>query len=99
MSHLIEIPFIPVTLSYFHCLFTFLFYLNFELLINIYHEQASTLSGGKKTGHKINTLIAKYEYSRSKKDNLPLPVQMPLSEKLKTFSALFIALLRSALNF
>ena len=98
MSHLIEIPFIPVTLSYFHCLFTFLFYLNFELLINIYHEQASTLSGGKKTGHKINT-IAKYEYSRSKKDNLPLPVQMPLSEKLKTFSALFIALLRSALNF
>ena len=37
------------------------------------------LIGGKKTGHKINTLIAKYEYSRSKTDNLPLPVQMPLS--------------------
>ena len=47
----------------------------------------------------INTLTAKYEYSRSKKDNLPLPVQMPLSEKLKTFSAFFIALPKSALNF
>ena len=40
----------------------------------------------------LNTLTADYEYSRSNTDNLPLPVQMQLSEKLETF-------LESALNF
>ena len=44
----------------------------------------------------FNTLTANYEYSRSNTDNLPLPVQMQLSEKLETF---FIAFLESALNF
>ena len=34
----------------------------------------------------INTLTANYEYSRNNTDDLPLPVQMQLSEKLKTFS-------------
>ena len=32
-------------------------------------------------------------------DNLPLPVQMQLSEKPKTFPQFFIAFLESALNF
>ena len=44
-------------------------------------------------------LTANYEYSRSNTDNLPLPVQMQLSEKLETFSGFFIAFLESALNF
>ena len=44
-------------------------------------------------------LTANYEYSRSNTDNLPLPVQMQLSEKLETFSRFFIAFLESALNF
>ena len=47
----------------------------------------------------VNTLTANYEYSRSKTDNLPLPVQMQLSEKPEIFSPFFIAFLESALNF
>ena len=47
----------------------------------------------------FNTLTASYEYSCSNTDNLPLPVQMQLSEKLKTFSKFFIACFESALNF
>ena len=40
----------------------------------------------KRTIQTFNTLTANYEYSRSNTDNLPLPVQMQLSEKLETFS-------------
>ena len=48
---------------------------------------------------RLNTLTANYEYSRSNTYNLPLPVQMQLSEKLETFPRFFIAFLKSALNF
>ena len=37
-------------------------------------------------------LTANYEYSRSNSENLPLPIEMQLSEKPKTF-------LESTLNF
>ena len=47
----------------------------------------------------LNTLTANYEYSRNNTDNLPLPVQMHLSGKLKTFSGFFIAFFEAALNF
>ena len=47
----------------------------------------------------VNTLTANYEYSRNNTDDLPLPVQMQLSGKLKTFSPFFIAFLESTLNF
>ena len=47
----------------------------------------------------FNTLTASYEYSRSKTDNLQIPVQMQLSEKLGIFSQFFIAFWDSALNF
>ena len=47
----------------------------------------------------FNTLTANYEYCRNNTDNLPLPVQMQLSGKLKTFSGIFIAFSDSALNF
>ena len=50
-------------------------------------------------GLLVNTLTANYEYSRSNTDNLPLPFQMQLSEKLKRFFAFFIAFAESALNF
>ena len=30
----------------------------------------------------FNTLTANYEYSRSNKENLPLPIQIKLSKKL-----------------
>ena len=38
------------------------------------------------------------EYSRSNSENLPLPIQRQLSEKLKTFSQFFIAVLECTLN-
>ena len=37
----------------------------------------------------FNALTANYEYSRNNTDDLPLPVQMQLSGKLKTFSQIF----------
>ena len=33
----------------------------------------------------LNTLTANYEYSRSNRESLLLPIQMPLSEKPKNF--------------
>ena len=47
----------------------------------------------------FNALTANYEYSRNNTDNLPLPVQMQLSGKLKYFSRFFIEFFESALNF
>ena len=47
---------------------------------------------------KINTVTTDYEYSRGNKENLQLPIQRQLSEKLKTFSQFFIAYLEFALN-
>ena len=47
----------------------------------------------------VNTLTVNCENSRSNADNLPIPVQMQLSEKLQTFLRIFIAFLESALNF
>ena len=42
-------------------------------------------------------LTANDEYSCSNRENLPLPNQMELPEKLKTFSQIFIAFLESTL--
>ena len=47
----------------------------------------------------VNTLTANYEYSRSNTENLPLPVKMQLSEKLKIFSGFFIAFFETTLTF
>ena len=47
----------------------------------------------------INTLTANYEYSRSNRDHLLLPIQMQLSEKPKAFSQFVIEFLESTLNF
>ena len=49
-------------------------------------------------GLLVNTLTANYEYSRSNMDNLRLPVQMQLSEKLNTFSWVLISFSQPALN-
>ena len=46
----------------------------------------------------FNTLTADYEYFRSNKENLPLPIQMQLFKKPKTFCCNFIAFLESTLN-
>ena len=39
----------------------------------------------------VNTLTANYEYSRSYTENFPLPMEMQLPEKPKTFFQFFIA--------
>ena len=46
----------------------------------------------------VKTLTTDDDYSRSNRENLPLPIQRQLSEKLKTFSELFIAVLKSTLK-
>ena len=42
-------------------------------------------------GMLVHTLTVNYKYSRSNRENSPLPIQMPLSEKPKTFYQSFIA--------
>ena len=46
----------------------------------------------------LNTLTTDREYSRSNRENLSLPIQRHLSEKLKAFFWLFIAFLEYTLN-
>ena len=62
-------------------------------------SKKSFLARAEILGLLVKTLTANYEYSRSNTDNLPLPFQMILSEKLKTFSAFFIAFFESAIIF
>ena len=47
---------------------------------------------------EVNTLTANYEYSRSNRENLPLPIQMQLSGKPKKFCQFFIAFLVFSIN-
>ena len=66
------------------------------------HKAAfSTYSHGKLAflSFNVNTLTANYEYSSSNRENLRLPIQMQLLEKLKTFSAFFITFLEFTSNF
>ena len=46
----------------------------------------------------FNKLTTNYEYSRSNRKNLPVTIQRQLSEKLKTFSWFFNAVLECALS-
>ena len=47
----------------------------------------------------VNILTCNAKYSVQESDNLPLPIQMQLSEKRKTFSRLFVPFLESTSNF
>ena len=47
----------------------------------------------------FNTLIAHNKQYLLNRDNLTKPIQMGLSQKQKTFSKLFVAILKSILNF
>ena len=47
----------------------------------------------------LNTLIAYDKYSLDNRDNLTEPIQILLSQKLKTSSQFFSAFLKSSLNF
>ena len=52
-----------------------------------------------KNSSRVNTLIAEYEYPWHNRKNLPLPIQMQLSKKPKTFCCFFIAILEFTLKF
>ena len=62
-------------------------------------EKKSFISRSEILRLLLNRLTASYEYSPSNTDNLPLPVQMQLSGKLKIFSLFFVPFFESALNF
>ena len=47
----------------------------------------------------FNTLTAHNKQYLLNRDNLTKPIQMQLSQKQKTFSELFVAILKSILNF
>ena len=47
----------------------------------------------------FNTFTANYEYSCSNTENLPLPIEIQLSEKPKTFCQFSIAFLESTSHF
>ena len=49
-------------------------------------------------GQFVNTMTAVYYYFRYNLENLPQQVQKQISLKPKTFSAFFIALMKSTLN-
>ena len=54
--------------------------------------------------HKIlrlffNTLTVNDKHYMLKRDNLPQPIQMQLSQKQNTFSEFFFSFLKSSLNF
>ena len=49
-------------------------------------------------GPLVKTLTANGEYFRSKKENSPLPIQIKVSKKLKTYLRVFCALLKYTLN-
>ena len=51
--------------------------------------QKSFLVWSENLGLVVNTLTANYESCRNNTDNLPIPVEMELSGKLKTFSKFF----------
>ena len=50
-------------------------------------------------GLLVKKLSANYEYSRSNRENLPLPIQMQLSENPSIFCCIFFVFLESTLNF
>ena len=57
------------------------------------------LAVGEIWGVFVNTLTADGMYSFPDSENLPLPIQMQLSEKRKTFSPFFVPFLESTSNF
>ena len=61
-------------------------------------QEKSFLVKSEILGLFVNTLTTDCEYSCSNRENLSLPIQRQLSEKLKTFSQFFIAFLECTLN-
>ena len=62
-------------------------------------QKKSLLLTCKILGLLVNALAAECKYPVLIRDNLKIPIQMHLSQKRKTFSELFVAFLKSRLNF
>ena len=75
------------------------FYPTFSLFWAKLSEKMSILVRSEILGLLVNTSPADYKYSRSNRQNLPLPIQMQLSKKQKIFCSNFIAFLKFKLNF
>ena len=76
-----------------------------EILLEIRYFQRGLSKSLKKVNFiflsnpvPFNTLTANYEYCCSDRENLLPPIQLQLSEQLKTFSQFSIAFLESTLN-
>ena len=54
--------------------------------------------GSEILGLLDNTLTANYEYSRSNRENLRLPIQIKFSKNAETFCFILLAFLESKLN-
>ena len=54
---------------------------------------------GEILGMFVNTLTGDGKYSVQDRENLPVPIQMILSENQKTFSQFFLPFLESTSNF
>ena len=62
-------------------------------------EKKSFLVRSQILGLLVNTLTANYEYSRSIRENSPLPIQMQLSEKGKPCSQFFYCIFGTYIKF
>ena len=62
-------------------------------------EKKSFLVRSQILGLLVNTLTANYEYSRSIRENSPLPIQMQLSEKGKPCCQFFYCIFGTYIKF
>ena len=74
-----------------------MYFRNYRLWKNwLEHSLKSTVS---EQALGVNTFTAHDKYPVPKSENLPLPIQMKLSAKQKTFSQFFVSFLESTSNF
>ena len=75
------------------------FLLSFSIILREVHVEMSPLVLREILGVFGNTLTAGDKYPVQVGDNLPLPIQMPLSEKRKAGFQFFLPFPESTLNF
>ena len=72
---------------------------SFSIILREVHVEMSALVLREILGVFVNTLTAGDKYPVQVDDNLPLPIQMPLSEKRKAGFQFFLPFPESTLNF
>ena len=74
------------------------FYYTFSSLLDKLSQEKLFLIRFEISGLPVNTLSANCEFSRSNRENLPLPIQIKLSKKLSVLSGIFFPILESTFN-